>query len=186
MDTGAQTEPALPPYTPRPEGEIVKDALERAHPKLIVPSASPGLEHDHEHGTVVENNMSLEKTAEWAAMYAGLCSEVGIRCEVLERALKERQEGVIARLGEGESVRATIPRLERLWRLMQCIVVSSERKRICRPGIQDRGKGRGRSGHTGRSRKRDGLYAQGGRYGRLGMVEGFTDASTGNASGMDM
>ena len=120
MSMGIQTEkepelpvPALPPYTPRPEPEIARNALERAHPKLLLPSDTDGpsgsglgsgSRKKDSPVPILSPVMSLAKTAEWADMYAGLCSEVGIRCEVLEEALKVRQEEVIRRLNEGESL----------------------------------------------------------------------------------
>jgi hypothetical protein len=96
----------LPPYTPRPESEIVSSAIDRVHPKLVLmtgsssSSGSDPCSSDHGHGHV---DGSLESMAKIAEMYAGLCAEVGIRCEVLEEALKVRQERVIGRLNEGES-----------------------------------------------------------------------------------
>jgi hypothetical protein len=97
----------LPPYTPRPESEIVSSAIEKVHPKLL-PLADSGsgpdsASFDHGHGHGHADDGTLEGMAKIAQMYAGLCAEVGVRCEVLEEALKVRQEQVIGRLSEGES-----------------------------------------------------------------------------------
>jgi hypothetical protein len=89
----------LPPYTPRPESEIVSSAIEKVHPKLL-PLADSGSGPD---SASFADDGTLEGMAKIAQMYAGLCAEVGVRCEVLEEALKVRQEQVIGRLSEGES-----------------------------------------------------------------------------------
>jgi hypothetical protein len=99
----------LPPYTPRPESEIVSSAIEKVHPKLLPltdsgsGSESASSDHGHGHGRADDTaNGTLEGMAKIAQMYAGLCAEVGVRCEVLEEALKVRQEQVIGGLSEGK------------------------------------------------------------------------------------
>jgi len=99
----------LPPYTPRPESVFVSSAIEKVHPKLVSltdsdsGSDSASSDHGHGHGHADDTaNGTLEDMAKIAQMYAGLCAEVGVRCEVLEEALKVRQERVIERLSEGK------------------------------------------------------------------------------------
>ena len=95
MDAYSQTDEShgttLPPYTSKPEHEIIKDALDRAHPRVN--------SHDEE---TVEMHSGLDAMAEWAEAYEKVNKVTGSRCDYIERSLKEKQERTMESVDQGE------------------------------------------------------------------------------------
>ena len=98
VDAYSQTDEShgttLPPYTSKPEHEIIKDALDRAHPRVHV--------HDGESG---ELQGGLEAMAECAEAYETINKVTGMRCDYIERTLKEKQDQTMKSVDQGESRR---------------------------------------------------------------------------------
>jgi hypothetical protein len=96
IDAYSQTDEShgttLPPYTSKPEHEIVKDALDRAYPRI----------HNHE-SDMEEMRGGLEAMAEYAEAYEKINKGTGLRCDYIERSLKEKQEQTMKSVDQGES-----------------------------------------------------------------------------------
>lgn len=102
LDACTQTDEShgttLPPYTPRSDDQLVAEALAKLHPKLEI-DEHPQTDQD-----------TLQSVAGNAQAYAELSVNAGIRCQVIENALRDRQGRVVAKVGQDEMNKAMICR----------------------------------------------------------------------------